>query len=234
MNKEVNLELLESYLAGDISADKVLDREDNVLTTEELEVAVEEYQDVLIHMEGAALKEELRNIQAAMEKQPPKPTYRLWYRVAASILILVTAGVLWQNMNSAPEFGDYFEHFPQLRTFRTGDEQTHSEGMEAYSRRSYSEAYSLLSETSTTELDAELKFYLAVSALWSDYLSEATDLLEELKRDEGNKYYQQINWYLALAYWKGKHFDKAIDQLKMIKKGQFNYQEAQKLMNDLS
>lgn len=234
MNKEVNLELLESYLAGDIGADKVLDQEGNVLTLEELEVAVEEYENVLIHMEGAALKEELKNMQRTMEKQPPKPKYRLWYAVAASILILITASFLWQNMNNEPEFGDYFDHFDQLRNFRTGDEQAHSEGMEAYSRRSYSEAYSLLSETSTTELDAELKFYLVVSALGSDHLSEATDLLEELKRDEGNKYYQQINWYLALAYWKSKDFDKAIGQLKTIKKGQFKYQEAQKLMNDLS
>ncbi|MCE7991965.1 MAG: hypothetical protein HEP71_08295 [Roseivirga sp.] len=227
MDSSVNIELLEKYLAGEISADQVLDDEGNVLTRASLELAIDEYNDVVIHLEGAALKDQLRAIQTAMAEESPKRGYRVWFAAAAAVLILLTAGLLWRNANQAAEFEDYFSHFNQLVSFRG---EAGNRGIEAYSRKNYEEAFQLLSTLEQPELSNELKFYLGVSALGSDHEYEAIAVFTELGIEKSSKYYQQIRWYLALAYWKNNEPIKAISLLEGIENGQYKFTKAQELI----
>lgn len=227
MDSSVNIELLEQYLAGEISANEVLDFEGNVLTKSALELAIEEYNDVVIHLEGAALKEQLVGMQSAMVEQSPKRSWRVWYATAAAVLMLVTAGLLWRSVNSSVEFEDYFAHFNQLVSFRG---EAGNKGIEAYSRKNYEEAFQLLNALEKPELSDELKFYLGVSALGSNHESEAITVFTELGIERSGRYYQQIRWYLALAYWKNENVIKAISLLEGIEKGQYKFAEAQELI----
>lgn len=227
MDSSVNIELLEQYLAGEISANEVLDFEGNVLSKSALELAIEEYNDVVIHLEGAALKAQLVDMQSAMVEQSPKRSYRIWYAAAAAALVLLTAGILWRNANRSVEFEDYFAHFNQLVSFR-GD--AGNKGIEAYSRKNYALAYQLLSALEKPELNDELKFYLGVSALGSNHEREAIDIFTELGIERPGRYYQQIRWYLALAYWKNKDVTNAIPLLEGIEEGQYKFAEARELI----
>lgn len=226
MNKEVDIALLESYLAGDIDASAVLDVDGNVLSEEALDLAIAEYKDVLIHIEGAALKSQLQGLKVPAASAPEKPGYRLWYAVAAAVLLLVVAGGVWQSMNRAPEFEDYFSHFDQLISFRGDGQSLSARGIEAYSRRNYEEAFELLGSLENSEISDELSFYLAVSALGSGQVEEAIAVFERLGTAKSNKYYQQTRWYLALAYWQNNQVDDAIKAMGSIRKGQYEYAKA--------
>ncbi len=231
MSKEVNLELLESYLRGDIGTDEVLDLEGYALSSEELTIAVKDYENALIQLEGVALKEQLKKMETSVSEVTAASTKKSWYAIAAVLLFLITAGFLWQIMGNEPEFNEYFEPFDQLRIFR-GDGDLGANGMEAYSREEYEEAFNLLSEINENEIDLELKFYLAVSALASDRTSQSIVLFEDLAKSD-SKYHQQVSWYLGLAYWKNEQPDKAISQLKIIQVEEYNYEEAIRLINQL-
>lgn len=223
---------MESYLAGDIDASAVLDVDGNVLSEEALSLATAEYKDILIHIEGAALKSRLEELQVP-SSAPEKSGYKLWYAVAAAVLILVIAGGIWQSMNRAPEFEDYFSHFNQLLSFRGDGQSLSARGIEAYSRRNYEEAFELLGSLDNSEISDELSFYLAVSALGSGHVEEAIAVFERLGTAKNNKYYQQTRWYLALAYWQNGQVDEAIKALESIKEGQHEHAKAVELIKRL-
>ncbi len=233
MNKEVDIALLESYLAGEIEASAVLDLAGNALSEEALGLAIAAYKDVVVHIEGAALKSQLQELRVPAASVPEKRSYGLWYAVAAAVALLVIAGGIWQSLNRTPEFEDYFSHFNQLLSFR-GDEQSLSaSGIEAYSRRNYQEAFKLLGSLDESEISDELSFYLAVSALGSGHVEEAIAVFESLGMGKSNKYYQQIRWYLALAYWQNDRVDEAIKALELIEEGQHEYARAVELVERL-
>lgn len=235
MNKvrDIDVTLLESYLAGDIEANEVLDVDGNAVPKDSLELAISEYRDVLVQLEGAALKEQLKGMRASLEPKPGRNGSRLWYAVAAAVLVLVGAGVVWQNLNKPPVFEDYFGHFDQLVSLRGEEGNKAAEGIEAYSDRNYNKAFDLLSAVGEEGLNAELKFYLGVSALGSDHVKEAIRIFEEIGIERPNKYYQQTRWYLALAYWKNGNTDQATDMLESIEEGQFKYDKARELLSSL-
>lgn len=234
MNKEVDIALLESYLAGDIEAGAVLDVDGNPLSEGALDQAVVEYEDVVIHLEGAALKSRLQEMQIPAVSTPEKRSYRLWYAAAAALLLLITAGLIWQNTSKAPAFDDYFNHFDQLVSFRGEAESAAAKGIEAYSRENYQSAFELLGSLNEPKLNDELKFYLAVSALGSGHIDEAIAFFEELGNTKTNKYYQQTRWYLALAYWQNGQVNKAVLLLQGINAGEFEHEKAVELLSKLS
>lgn len=233
MNEGVDIELLESYLAGDINADQVFDKEGNALSKESLELAIKEYHDTVIHLEGAALKLQLMEMQSKMPAISQKNRFKIWYAAAATVLVLITAGLLWQNANGSPSFEDYFTPFDQLVGFRGDTANSLADAIEAYSRENYAKAFDLLNEVSAAELNDDLKFYLGVSALGSEHVTEAIGVFEGLGTDKTNKYYQQTRWYLALSYWRNDRLIDAIEQLRAIENGQFKYEEALELIQAL-
>ncbi|GAB5523919.1 MAG: hypothetical protein Roseis2KO_17910 [Roseivirga sp.] len=233
MNKEVDIALLEGYLAGDIEASAVLDVDGNVLSEEALDLAIAEYKDILIHIEGAALKSRLQELQVPAAASPEKRSYKLWYAVAAAVVLVVVAGGIWQSMNRAPEFEDYFSHFDQLVSFRGDAQSLSASGIEAYSRKNYQEAFELLDSLDDSEISDDLSFYLAVSALGSGHVEEAIAVFRRLGMEESNRYYQQTRWYLALAYWQNDQVREAIKTMESIQAGEHKYTEAVELIERL-
>lgn len=232
MNKEVNIALLEGYLAGDIEASEVLALDGSQLSADELKSAVEEYEEAVLIIEGAALKEELKAIHQENDSSQVQKSFPRWLAAAASIVLIGVFGTLiWQSTNSEPEFSDYFDHFPELFTSRDSDSTSYSVGIEAYSLRDYDKAYLLLENIE--DLNNELKFYLAVSALGSERFQLAIEIFEGIGTDSSNKYYQQIRWYLGLAYWQTGEIDKAKTTLKLILPDEFKYDKSLKLLMNL-
>ncbi|MBO3699666.1 tol-pal system YbgF family protein [Roseivirga sp. E12] len=231
MNSEVDIALLEQYLAGEIERSQVLTLDGKTVSDDVLQVAIKDYKETVLHLEGAALKNQLKGLHETLDLDEKKSAFPRWLAVAASIVLIAVFGILiWQN-NRASEFSDYFDHFDQLVTYRDSDSTDYSAGLEAYTLRDYDKAYSLL--TSVDGLNNELKFYQAVSALGSERYDDAIALFETLGTSSSNKYYQQTRWYLALAYWQVGLAGKARNLLKEIDNGEFMYQESLKLIDEL-
>lgn len=232
MNSEIDISLLEEYLAGEIDRSQVLTLDGKSVSDDALQMAIEDYKEAVLHLEGAALKNQLKELHANLNLKEKKSAFPRWLAMAASIVLIAVLGTLiWQNANKAPEFSDYFDHFDELVTYRDSDSTEYSAGLEAYSLRDYNKAYTLL--TKVDSLDNELKFYQAVSALGSERYDEAIALFEFIGTESENKYYQQTKWYLGLSYWQAGLVGKARNLLKEIDNGEFMYQESLKLIDEL-
>ena len=115
------------------------------------------------------------------------------------------------------------EYDPQLLS--RGEESPLSleltEAMDAYQRQDYSAALQKLD--AIPNLDENFLIYKAICLIETDQLTQSISLLEELvNHGEATEYYQQANWYLALAYLKTHEGEKAN---KLIIKGNFNFKE---------
>lgn len=236
MNDRVDIVLLQQYLAGEIPEDAVLHEDGSPVSKDQLESAIKEFEDVALQVEGAALKSHLQDLHNSLnlDKKKTKAIPQRWLMVAASfILIAAFLTIIWQrNSTSSPAFGDYFDHFDQLVTFRDSDSTYYSAGLEAYTKRNYVRAYELLSNIDS--LGNELSFYEAVSALGSEKLDSAIVLFEKLGTNSSNKYYQQVKWYLSLAYWKAGKLEKASKLWDSISENEFKYSEAQQLIQEFT
>lgn len=232
MSSEVDIALLEQYLAEEIDRSQVLSVDGEPISDDALDVAIKDYEETVLSLEGAALKNQLKVLHETLDLREKKSAFPRWLAVAASIVLITVFGTLiWQSKNSTPEFTEYFDHFDQLVTFRNSDSTDYSAGLEAYSERNYAEAYILLERVDS--LSDELKFYHGLSALGSEDFEKAISLFEILGTSSSNKYYQQTRWYLALAYWQAGLVAKAQNLLDEIEAGEFKYQESLKLIDKL-
>lgn len=232
MNKEVDIALLEQYLAKEIARSQVLSVGGDPVADDILDVAIKDYEETVLHLEGAALKNQLKALHETLDLSEKKSAFPRWLAVAASIvLIAVFSTLIWQNNNRAPEFSEYFDHFDQLVTFRDSDSTNYSAGLDAYTQRDYAEAYILLDGIDS--LSDELKFYQALSALGSKNFEEAILKFNAIGTEEPNKYYQQTRWYLALAFWQKGQLEKALTLMRQIESGEFKHEESLELIDHL-
>ena len=88
-----------------------------------------------------------------------------------------------------------------------------AEAMDAYQRQDYFAALQKLN--AIPNLDVNFLIYKAICLIETDQLPQAIHLLEELvSHGEATEYYQQANWYLALAYLKEHEGEKANKLIK--------------------
>ena len=232
MNNEIDISLLEKYLSGEIEAQDVLDTKGKPVSPEQLKRELTLYQEAALHIEGAALKDDLKKLHQSLYngEQQRTGSFGVWKIAATILLIGVVVSIAWFQLKKSYDFEDYFDHFDQLVISRNSDSTNYSVGLEAYSMKDYSKAYDLLD--SVKDLDDEILFYKGVSALGSLRFLTAKEIFLSLSINTG-KYYQQIRWYLALSYWQLKEIDNAIELLEQIEEGQFKYKESAELLNHL-
>ncbi|KYG81519.1 hypothetical protein MB14_13095 [Roseivirga ehrenbergii] len=234
MSKEINLELLEKYIVGEITKEEVLSVNNEPLDPMELSKFIEDYLDVQSHLEAEGLKAELKEKHRDLVGRGSLSFSRIIAVAASVILIGVVSFFLIQRDSSGPKFDNYFDHFDQLITFRNLGETDFSKALEAYSDREYKEAYDLFDKSNDVNLNEALKFYFAMSALGSEKFEEAVNLFLSIGTDPSNEYYQQTRWYLGLAYWQKGDITLARESLLLIEEGDFEYKNAQKLLSAIN
>lgn len=154
--------------------------------------------------------------------------------IAAIIAIVFSLNIYRDNLRMDEAFRTHYtplEYDPQLMS--RGEESPLSlelaEAMDAYQRQDYSAALQKLN--AIPNLDVNFLIYKAICLIETDQLPQAIHLLEELvSHGEATEYYQQANWYLALAYLKeheGENAKMVIEKMK-----EFSiYIELDKLLN---
>ena len=225
MIERVDISLLEKYLAGEV--DELLDENGVALTPEEIEVVIDEYKELQIHLEGAALKAQLKERHGAGAPKLRKSKRMNWLAAAAVMALAITFAFFWQG-NAGPQFDDYFSHFNQLERNRGDASSSYTAALEAYSRRNYEEAFNLFSKLEDAPIEAS--FFEGVSALAADRAQLAINAFLKAGVDPMNRYYQQTRWYLALAYWQAGEVEKARKYWSSIPEGEFNFELAQALL----
>ena len=110
-----------------------------------------------------------------------------------------------------------------------------SEGFELYSQGEYAKALTKFNQISDNN-QRSVSLFSAISLLETGNAKQAVQLLESAISDygEGWEYYQDAQWYLALAYLKSKQEEDAEKMLQQIVvENRFYAEKASKLLQDL-
>lgn len=176
--------------------------------------------------------------------QPAGLLQRYWLRIAASLLILVAAGVAIWTQLSEPGMDSLIAQelsvpYPASNLFRSETAPTiEDQGYVAYEAGRYDEAtryfdLALAADNSKVR-DASIYFYNALSQLYAGNYARATELLESPAIAE-SRYLQQARWYMGLALLRLNNRAAAIEVLSEIRKDprSFKYEAAGELLSQL-
>ena len=152
--------------------------------------------------------------------------------IAAVILLLVWLKPLSSIWGARKPSGTYLTH---LNRDNANLSTQGASGVLLYDQKKYKAAYPKLIEQVRLDEDSLNLIYAAVAAIHIGKGGEAIELLEPMLNAKKWEYYQNdIQWYLALAYWDEKQKDKAKVLLELILKEDEAYQtQAQNILDQL-
>ena len=127
-----------------------------------------------------------------------------WWAVAATGLVLITAGMWFFRENTEGGLKsvakDYFEAYPALGISRGNDDgDIADDALRTYAVNDFQKAIPLLQKSFQFKKDSIYLLYMGVSYLGMGKASEAEKILSTLQSSEKMPI-ESIMWYLALAY----------------------------------
>ncbi|WP_223034173.1 tetratricopeptide repeat protein [Hanstruepera marina] len=224
MDKE---ELIAKYLRNELSKseiiefEKLLDSDHDFKEQFEFETQVKK---AIFKQEHQKNKQFLVDVENEISH---KSSNTKWYLVAASVVILISIGFLWNLNSSSPDklFDSYYTvasntSHPIVRSNTISDDQTSA--FIAYESEAYEQAQILFDEAYKNSNNSELLFYEAICYLEIENTTKAIETF--LKHQSLNDRLQEKSkWYLALAYLKNEEPVKAKNLLEKITKSPSNY-----------
>jgi len=181
----------------------------------------------------------------ALQKKTPVPVvrihrYKAWY-IAASVLLLLSAGGFWYLSDSDPSSADklfrkYYSAQSMIDVTRSGDANM-VEAIIRYQEKDYSGAAVLFSQILRNDPENHAGwFYYGISCIETSQFMEAEDAFMIIINQDQNLYVEHAHWYLALAYLKSNQMEKARLKLEYIAADPENFhrRDAQHLLNKLS
>lgn len=136
--------------------------------------------------------------------------------IAAIIAIVFSLNIYQDNRKMDKLFKTYYTPLEYDSKLMSRGEETISpelkSAMESYQKEDYATA--LQKFEAIPNVDENYLIYKAICLLETEQTEDAITLLEQLVANgEGTEYYQQVCWYLALAYLRNHEDDKVIDFL---------------------
>ena len=220
-NKD-DIELIDLYLEKKLDTESIERVENRSSTDVEFRKLVEAQRLIVSEIKTSAFKNDVEVYLKSKKSRFINPW--LLSGIAASISILLAVFLTPSDSNS---FEKYFEPYPDLISNR--DVVNNGNAMYYYGNMQYELAITAFEEKS--KLSDFEKLYLGISYLAADQLSKAQKTFLQLQQTEREPY---ARWYLALCYLKSKEKEAAIQQLRLIQPEDYKYQEASKLLDELS
>jgi tetratricopeptide (TPR) repeat protein len=219
---ETALEKIEQYLNNEMSQEERVGFELQIANDEALRNYVQLYDtiDKTMSVENTSPNEnELRQTLQQMnrkyfaeEGKVIQVSFKKWLAIAASVIIVVTAGVYFLSSNkTSPEklYAEYAKHDPlniQLRGNTT--DSLAQNAAAAFNKRSYEAALPLLDQyLSLQPDDIQMKFSLAICDLETGKNKEADSIFSMIASGQ-TAYAATAQWYQALSVLKQKDITK--------------------------
>ena len=240
MNEE-NYILFDQYLQEELSSAEKINFEKELSENQEMAAAFATFKEVNEQLELKFGLETERNAFVANLKtiskeqlQAPKAKvvqFKPWmYMAAASVALLF--GVFVFNSNSNPSFDDYNQYENAYFTERGDAVSNVKQAETAFNDKKYQEAIPLFEALLKENKTAELQYFYGVALLETDKTKAAEVVFNELK--SGNSIYKnKAIWSLALSKLKQKEYKACKEILLTIPADYENYDQVQKLLNDL-
>ena len=212
--KESDIDIIENYLTGKLSAEKQKEVEDRLLTDREFAQRVEIFKTLppLVSEESHDFRNELEGIYQEYRKEnsSARTISRRTFLMAASLalLISVTGILIWLLPASLTPQEIYATHFTVPAdniTVRNDQEIVPAlqSAMESYNEQAYTDAVAKFENILQNDPDnAPVLFYSGVSYLILGETDQAVQKLQKVAQIENTAYGLTSRWYLGLAYLK--------------------------------
>ena len=166
----------------------------------------------------------------------------MWvYSIAAALLLflaLIPLRNLYHKVSSIDLYATYFEPLPlsDYRDTATIAGNNWKKARRAYNEEDYALARSLLEPLCTDPSfsdQSEASLYLGLSYMMLEQTEQALECLEQVSAESA--FYQDTQWYTALALLKLNHKERAITALKAIQNNNHHYyrKQAKKIVEAL-
>ena len=243
---------IEAYLNHELDGEELEAFEAKLTEDTELQKEVELHQDVQETLKGEniyAFRQILREVNQDWEGPEKKQEVRgggkiiglyRWMAVAAAAIafFLVYTFLIPTSNQPTDLFAANFDPYPMLLNERGGEPDIEtaqlSEAIQAYSSGDYQQAIQGFQnlQNANNPLPA-YQFYLALSYLANQESEAAIPLFEAINQNVKHAFYEQSQWYLGLAYLQNDDPAKAKEILASIAEGKYQYEAAQRLIQDL-
>ncbi len=254
MTDEKKYELIERYLAEELSEAERADFENQLKVNADLREEVSLHQQVTETLRGEKvheLRDVIKEVDEKWASNKPKENakvvsfpFRKIAALAAAVLALVLAYQFLSPKNTSSEalFADNFEPYKMILNQRSLIPNPETEWMAsevkkavaAYQAKDYAEASTLFQALSKETPDADaFQIYAANSELSLGHSDEAIVILNKLVEKAPPLLIEQSRWYLALAHLQKEDYASAKSQLQQIQSDGFKYKEAQKILRDI-
>lgn len=201
---------IDAYLLGQLSPEERKAFEEAMNQHETLRQQVDEHRLLIEGIEQAGNERVKARFQQLERSKPYRRNIRFRMAVAASLIVLVVAGIFLFNALNRTDaqqiFASHFDPYPVIEqgTIRgTNDGSELVQGLQAYEQGQYATAIDLLVPfQSANPHQTIVQFYLGLSYLANNQAERAVVVLRPLADNSDFALSEQATWYLGLAYLK--------------------------------
>tara|TARA_R100000935_G_scaffold26814_1_gene46888 strand:- start:84710 stop:85444 length:735 start_codon:yes stop_codon:yes gene_type:complete len=226
------LEDAERYLNGAMTLPEKTAYDEKLNTDPAFRSQFEKTKALILGIESAVLKEQLDAFHNTMESETPvralrqtnKSTY-IWLGIAASIIAVLGIFLFFNKSTSTDQlFAAHFVPDPGLpTTMSTSGNYTFYDGMVNYKREEYTVAITKWKSLYTKKSDNDtLNYFLGMAQLANNNPEEAIVYLQEVLPQKESMFYNDVHYYLGLAYLKAGAVEKAKRAFQESKKAESN------------
>lgn len=221
--------LIENYLLGNLSSEEERDFLAQVKEDPELEERLRHHQRIQQVIEEDPMITAFEKVVGEVVSDNRQPSFRLYWRIAASVVMAVGFSLFATNYFSAPDLSPpqlaqaYFEPLSDAMTSRDEGDSLASRAMTFYNQGDFKAAIPILEQLVVTkEPFAEL--YLAVAYMGVEDYAAAQVIWEKLSADNPI-YPNTILWYAALTDLALDDIDNARTKIKTLAGGNSSFKE---------
>lgn len=230
-NKEI--EIVERYLKGEITLEEAY-QACGFSSAESFHELVKSYELGRDDVVDSALHRDLQEIHRKHfgSSTTRKSVSRQYYMVAATLVLLAvfTYFMINREADHKPTFETFFRPYPNYDLSRNNTDEVLSKAMNFYAVGEFDSAELVFESMELDSVNFDYSFYKGLTYLANRSFKESVASLEPILNAAGNPYYQQTRWYLALAFWQEGDLAKTKGLLSSISAGEYNYDQAQKLL----
>ncbi len=214
-NSQETQELIDAYLLEDLDPNARADFEERMKLFPDFRTLVEEQKAIIRGVEEHTLKNSFEDFHSEIVEEPKKKWQSpSWLALAASVLILISVSIwaIFSSGNSSQKvFAANFKPDPGLpTTMSTSSNYDFYYGMVNYKRKEYSEAISRWETlyAANPENDTVI-YFLGVANLANGNARQAKKYLQSAKEKPESAFYEDAQYYLALALLKENKIEEA-------------------------
>lgn len=245
---EEQYELIEAYLANELSATDRASFEGDMKADTELQLEVDRQHDIRLGLRALGIQRALERAKTQYEAASttatsetrtlpvvrPLSMWRYWAAAASVVIVLGAGYYAYQQTASQPINLAYDEtvlvdsNDELIKSFPSGNmpPETRTKLLDAFTKYKAGKYDQVIAQLTTLPTDKQTVYYknyfLGLSYLANKQAAKAIPLLNQAQASPSGKLHQKAEWFLALAYIKNDQKEKALPILKRISTNRAN------------